>query len=255
MNTEKQAIIKMALESKDFDERINEAVPHRIKINTELRDKMKDVRRRFIDLMLMSESDTARILKSGKKIKDENDRERMKEARRAAGEKFNIIKNIVHPNEGVKDPWHIKNIIEAFRILDFIDPTYTAEVKNSLRNGEISIKIDIPLQMQNEYFNKEGIHDELNSIVKDMDTVQGEICQNADEIKKTIFENVEDGIRKSKKNKNGISKSQFQKIVLTKANKQLQDKDKFEQFKEKISTNESNEIVGKQIVSEKVQTF
>lgn len=255
MNAEKQEIIKMALESKDFDERINEAVPHRIKINTELRDKMKSVKQRFINLMLMSEPDTARILKGGKKIKDELDRERMKEARRSAGEKFNIIKHIVHPNEGVKDPWHIKNIVEAFRILDFVDPNFTANVKYILSNSKITINNDLPLQTQNDYFAKSEIHEELNSIVKDMDFVQGEICSNADEIKKTIFENVEDGIRKSKKNKNGISKSQFQKIVLTKANKQLQDKDKFEHFKDRVSSNESNEIVGKQIVSEKVKTF
>ena len=249
LNTNEE-IVKIALESKDFDNRIDEAVPHRIKINTDLRNEMRNVKERFVNLIIKADPEIAKLV--GTRVKDEGAREKLKAAKRDAVEKFNIVKHIVHPNEGVKDPWRIKNIIQAFRILDFINSADS--VKEELNDNGISLTNNEPINQENPYFD-DNIRGELQAIVSDMDAVQGEICENADQIKKTIYDNIEEDIRKSKKNKNGISKSQFQKIVLTKANKQIQDNAKFETFRDKIANNESHDITSKKIVAEKVKTF
>lgn len=257
-NTNDSELIKVALESKEFDARIDEAVPHRIKINTELRKDMREIKDDFVDLILDTDERAHEILKRGNKTGDD-DKQYIKDLRKAATKRFNIVRHIVHPNEGVTDPWHVNTLIEAFRLLVFANDSdgysdYVTPLFEKLRDAGISISVNPDIAAENPRFN-DKVKGMLQSIIKDIDTVQGEICQNADMIKKNIYMQVEDEIRKSKTNKKGISKSQFQKLVLAKANKQIQDSKRFENSRDKINKNEKNEIVSKSIVAEKVMTF
>lgn len=247
--------LQTALTSEEFNKLIDEAVPYRVKINTELKEEMKDVRKHFIEYMISADPSVRAILKQ--KDVSKADKKFIREKKKSAGELFGIVKRIVCPNPKAKDPWRIRTLAKAFRILEYAsseDVNYVGKLAGELAEDNLEVSSTKKLSEENSYFSTDN-QPYLAELLNDVIRIQSDIFESTDKIKDEIYDEIEDGIRKSKENKCGISKSQFQKIVTGKANKEMFDAEKFEAKKEKLIESESNEIKSKEIVANKVKEF
>jgi len=250
---ENQDFINQALESKEFTDLIDEAAPYRVKIDTDYRREMKEVRDMFMDQKIKSDSKLQAIAAKSKKNCTPEEIEYANSAAKKANKEFNAVKRIIHPAKGTSEEAAKKlvdRIVEVAKLLKYIGRT---DIEDAFAAAGISITIPA-LEDENSYFAQEGKQDIIADIFNQADEVQGQICQAADKVKIDLYGELPDNIRfDSKMNKKGIRSSQFVKLAKTKAIALEKSMEQFDKFKESQIKKNENELVAKQIEAEKIK--
>lgn len=248
-----KTFIDHAVNSQEFTDKIDEAAPYRVKIDTDYRREMKEVKDLFIKEVVKSDSKLQNILQKHKKNRSEEEVEYTKNVYKKAGREFQAVKKIIHPNkDGPVEAAQkiVDKVVEVAKILKYIGRDY---LTTAFANA--GINIDIPdLAEENSYFAQNGKQEIMADIFDQADEVQGQICQASDQIKITIFGELPDHVRYDKENnKNGIKKGAFQKIVKAKAIKIEKSNEKATKFKEYQVKGAEAAIIAKQIEAEKTK--
>ena len=253
--SENKTFIDEAINSSEFTELIDKAAPYRVKIDTDYRREMKEVKDMFLTQMFKSDPKLQLIVAKKKKDRSEDEIEYYNTAIKSFNRKFNAVKKIIHPNKGDASEAAQKlvdRIVEVAEMLKYIGRDY---ITDAFKN--VGIKIDIPdLEDKNQYFAKNGTKDVVADIFDQADEVQGCICQASDEIKINIFNELPDNIKfDAKQNRRGIKPGGFQKLVKSKALILEGGEGKASKFKENFIRQTENFIVTKQIEAEKTKTI
>lgn len=255
----KNDAVEAALKSKEFTDKIDEAVPYRVKINTEYCEDMKNVRNALNTVLVKGDKRYSELVqkKMNKSISEEEMNE-LKSIKAGFNKRFVAMRRIIHPNKPgstTDDAVDLlvkktKDLVSIAQVLKFAG---IADVQKRMNDAGISIQIP-DLESENEYYKVDGVKDTVTDLCGKVDEVQGAICQAADEIKITLFEQLPANIRYSKEeNKKGIKPSQFQNIVKTKATKEIKGEDKFRELKEKQAANGNMSIIAKSIETAKIE--
>lgn len=250
---ENQAFIDQALESKEFTDLIDEAAPYRVKIDTDYRREMKEVRDMFMDQKIKSDSKLKEIVAKSKKNRTPEEIEYANSAAKKANKEFNAVKRIIHPNKGSSEEAAqklVERVVEVAKLLKYIGRT---DIEDAFAAAGISITIP-SLEDENPYFAQEGKPEIMADIFNQVDEVQGQICQAADKVKIDLYNELPENVRfDAKMNKKGIRASQFVKLAKTKAVALEKSMEQFDKFKESQIKKNENELIAKQIEAEKIK--
>ena len=249
-----KSFIDRAVNSQEFTDKIDEAAPYRVKIDTDYRREMREVKELFLKEKVKSDTKLQKILEKKKKMWEEDEKDYVKNQMKTFSREFQAVKKVIHPNkDGPEEAAQkiVNRVVEVAKILKYIGRDY---ITDAFENA--GINIDIPdLAAENPYFAQEGKQEIMADIFDQADEVQGQICQASDQIKITIFGELPDHIRyDSKDNKSGIKKGAFQKIVKAKAIKIEKSNEKATKFKEYQVKGAEAAIIAKQIEAEKTKT-
>lgn len=250
-----KTFIEHAVNSQEFTDKIDEAAPFRVKIDVDYRREMKEIKDLFIKEVVKSDSKLQAILSKNKKSRQEDENEYVKSVYKKACREFQAVKKVIHPNkDGPEEAAQriVDRVVEVAKVLKYIGRDY---ITAAFANAGISISIP-DLAVENPYFAQEGKQEIVADIFDQADQVQGQICQASDEIKIRIFDELPDHVKFDKeKNKNGIKKGAFQKIVKAKAIKIEKSNEKAKKFKEYQVKGAEAAIIAKQIEAEKTKTI
>lgn len=248
-----QDFIEEALNSREFTDLISEAAPYRVKIDTDYRREMKEVRDMFWDQRVKSDEKLQTILKKNKKSREAEEVEYAASAYKKANKEFNAVKRVIHPAKGTSEDAAkklVERIVEVAKMLKYIGRT---DIEDAFASA--GIKIEIPtLEEENKHFAKEDTKAIVADIFQQADEVQGCICQAADKVKIDLYEELPDNVRFDPKlNKKGIRASQFVKLAKTKAVAIEKSTEQFDKFKQNQIKKNAEELVAKQIEAEKTK--
>lgn len=252
IQTNKQ-FIDNVVNSKDFTDKIEEAVPYRVKIDVDLRNEMKNIRKLFLIEKFKSDEKFQQILEKKKKNWTDDERIYVKNKIKQSNREFKSVKNIICPNNSTPDEAAKKlvdKIIDIAKILKYIGKDYLP-----VAFANAGIKIEIPdLKDENNYFANNSSREIMTDIFNQADKIQCEIYKASNEIKDNIFDKLPNNIKFDKtNNKKGIRKGVFQKLVKTKAITIEKDNDKVQKFKEFRIKDVESQIISKQIEVEKTK--
>ena len=106
----------------------------------------------------------------------------------------------------------------------------------------------------NTAFKDENIKAKMQQIFADANEIQGEICENADMIKKDIYEKLPVTIRFDKDlNKKGLKAGHFQALVKHKAMGMIKDKEKYTKYISSQVENSNNNIDREEVILGKTE--
>ena len=104
------------------------------------------------------------------------------------------------------------------------------------------------------FFADENVRGKMQQIFMDADEVQGEMCAEADAIKKDIFQKLPTSVRYDKDlNKKGLKEGHFQALVRTKAMSLIKDKDKYTKYVSSQVENSNNNIDREEVILGKTE--
>lgn len=247
--------IDRAVNSKEFTDKIAEAAPFRVKIDTDYRREMKEIKDLYLKEVVKGDKKLTDIMNKNRKARSEEEVAYMKAAFKKAGREFQAVKKIIHPNKGDSTEAAkklVERIVEVAKVLKYIG-------RNELEDAfvDAGIKVSMPtLESESKYFATDSAKEVMADIFEQADEVQGQICRASDQIKITIFDELPEHIRfDPKKNRNGIKKGAFQKIVKSKAVAIEHSTDKANKFKEYLIKGAESAIISKQIEAEKTKAI
>ena len=244
--------LESILNNPEFSDCINEAAPYRVKIINDLSPQMKEVQDEFLQTMIASGHNGIKPIMDKLKL-DKKDPE-AKDAYAAWKKKvmglFRATLKTIHPNENQVPG--IGTLYAAGSMLNYIG-------KDDLITGNENYDKDNPLKFKklediNPFFDDDNIRAKMQQIFADADEVQGEICENADAIKKDVYEKLPASVKYDKDiNKKGLKESHFQALVKHKAMGIIKDKDKYTKYIENQVENTSNNIDREEVILGKTQ--
>lgn len=220
--------IKELISKPGLAEAIVEGAPHRAKIISDIGPRMREVKDRFIDLFVKADWKNGKTLmaKAKEDKKDAQAQAELKEWKKRLMNLFRAALKTIHPNENqtpsISMLYLAGPVLEAIGRRDLIE-------NNPYYDPDQPLKI-YPLERSTPYFASETARGELAAIMSEADQIQGEMCRENDAIKYDAFEIVPVELKYDKSNKKGIRKGDFQKLVRTKAMRDLKDSKTFEKY-------------------------
>lgn len=209
-------------------EAIREGAPHRAKIISDIGPKMRDVKDRFVDLFVEADWKNGKtvVAKAKEDKKDAQAQADLKEWKKRAMNLFRAALKTIHPNE---------NQTPSVSMLYLAGPVLEAIGRRDLIENNPNYDPDQPLKIYSldkstPFFASESARGKLAAIMSEADEVQGEMCRENDAIKYDAFAIVPPELKYDKSNKKGIREGDFQKLVRTKAMRDLKDSKTFEKY-------------------------
>lgn len=234
-----QENLNSILTNSEFTKCIDEAAPFRVKIIQDISPRMKDIQKRFQELMIEADyNDVSNILAKLKlDKKDEGANSDMRIWKKELSLLFRQTLKCIHPNENQKIS--IGMIYVAGKLLNYIGRDDI--ISSVLEDKHITINFK-KLEDINSKFADENLKTKITYLFKEADECQGDMCSNADMIKKNIYDQLPDSVRYSKdKNKRGLKQTNFCSLVRHKAMGIIKDNDKYTKYiKAQVETANNN---------------
>lgn len=240
------------INNSEFTECINEAAPYRVKIIKDIGPQMKEVQENFLQTMISANykgvSNIMERLKNDKK--DEEAKEEYARWKKSTMNLFRATLKTIHPNENQVPS--IGTLYVAGSLLTYIG-------KEDLITGNDNYDKDNPLKFRkfeemNPFFADENVKGKMQQIFMDADEIQGEMCENADKIKKDIFQKLPVTVRFDKDlNKKGLKEGHFQALVKHKAMGMIKDKDTYTKYISNQVENTNNNIDREEVILGKTE--
>ena len=253
--------INKLVNNAEFTECIEDAAPHRVKIIKEIGPEMKRVQQEFSDLMVEAN------WWDGKNLYNKYITERKKDKSSAATEAaklnyngwrkevmkvFRVVLKCIHPNE--EQTPSISMLYKAGSFLNYINRSDL--ILNNKNYDPETPLVFKNLEDINPNFKNLDIKRKMIDIFVEADEVQGEMCDNADMIKKHYYNKLPDEIRfDGKENKQGIKPCHFGRLVRHEAFKIIKDASKFKKYINTQSVNAEATVYRETIVKNKTETF
>lgn len=236
------------VDSEEFTNLINEAAPLKVRIRTDLSDKMKENCRDFLDEMAKSSPNISGIMSKKKKNRTDEEDEVLKSWSKGQKKKFKAVTKMLAPKSGT-DP--LKSIVEKLVGITQM-ARYIGNTELETRLGNLGITLDVKdLEEENPYFKDEEVREVLKDIFSQSKETQDSINSANDEIKGRIYDELDDSVKFSKDNPSGIKSSQFSNLVNTKAKSMLVSDEEYTKYKEKLLQKETADIESRTLVMEK----
>lgn len=234
------------LSDSEFNECIDNAAPYRVKIIQDISPQMKEIQEEFLHLMIEANHKNVSVILK-KLEQDKKDAEAKDEYSKWKKNTMNLFRatlKTIHPNE---------NQIPSIGMLYIAGSLLTYIEREDLILGNENVDKNNVLTFKkfediNEFFKKQDIKDRMKQIFIDADDIQGQMCENADMIKKDIYDRLPNNIKYDKElNKGGIKQNQFCALVKHKAMGMIKDKEKYTKY---ISTQieNTNDTIGRETV-------
>ena len=247
-----QEALESILNNSDFTECINEAAPYRVKIIQDISPQMREVQDEFLQTMISANhKGVAKIMERLKQ--DKKDAEAKEEYSRWKKSTMNLFRatlKTIHPNENQIPS--IGMLYVAGSLLTYID-------REDLITGNENYDKDNPLKFKkfedtNPFFADDNVKAKMQQIFIDADEIQGELCKNADMIKKDIFQKLPASVKFDKDlNKKGLKEGHFQALVRHKAMGIIKDKDKYTKYISSQVENSNNNIDREEVILGKTE--
>lgn len=247
-----QEALESILNNSDFTECINEAAPYRVKIIQDISPQMREVQDEFLQTMISANhKGVAKIMEKLKQ--DKKDAEAKEEYSRWKKSTMNLFRatlKTIHPNE---------NQIPSIGMLYVAGSLLTYIGREDLITGNENYDVDNPLKFKkfediNPFFADDNVKAKMQQIFADADEIQGELCQNADMIKKDIFQKLPASVKFDKDlNKKGLKEGHFQALVRHKAMGIIKDKDKYTKYISSQVENSNNNIDREEVILGKTE--
>ena len=249
-NNYNSEIIDEALNSQELTDKINEALPLQVKIMSDYKQESKDLCDEFCLLMARSNPAIYSIYMKRKKNRTEEEQEDLKNFLKQTKRKFKTLMKLLHPKEG-KDPIGamIEKLVDITKFLDYLK-------KDDLnaRFSAAGIHYDFePLEKTNKYFADEKIKPLFDDLFNRGDDLYNGINETNNVIENDIYGSLEENLIYSPANPEGMTKSQFKKLLKTKAKGQLDDPDKYDVYKTKLINKETANIISQTMTVEKMK--
>jgi hypothetical protein len=217
------------LNNSEFSDCIADAAPYRVKIIKDISPQMKEIQDEYVKLMIEADwKGVSRILDLLKKDKKDADAKGEYSLwRKQIMNLFRATLKTIHPNENQVPS--IGMLYVAGSLLTYID-------RKDLIDSNPNVDKGSPLAFKkfedlNSYFKDPDVKARMVQLFIDADDVQGQMCEAADEIKKTIYEQLPTNVKFDKDlNKNGIKPNQFCALVRHKAMGLIKDKEKYTKY-------------------------
>ena len=242
------------LNNSEFSDCIADAAPYRVKIIQDISPQMKEVQDEYVKLMIEADwKGVSRILDLLKKDKKDADAKGEYALwRKQVMNLFRATLKTIHPNENQTPS--IGMLYVAGSLLTYID-------RKDLIDGNPNVDKGSPLTFKkfediNSFFKNPDAKARMVQIFLDADDVQTLLCENADKIKKDIYQKLPLSIKYDKENnKCGLKESHFQSIVKNKAMGIIKDKEKYTKYISSIIDNSNSVIDREKIIREKTKQF
>ncbi len=249
-----QEMLDAVLNNSEFTDCINEAAPYRVKIIKDITPQMKEVQDTFLQLMIEADYKGVKQIMDKLKIdkKNEDAKEKYASWKKNVMGLFRAALKTIHPNENQVPS--IGMLYAAGSLLEYIG-------RDDLITGNENYDVNSPLKFKkledlNTYFDNDDIRARMKQIFQDADEVQGELCENADKIKKDIYEKLPVAVRYDKDmNKHGLKQNHFGALVKHKAMGMIKDKETFTKYISNQVDNTNNNIDREEIVLGKTKQF
>lgn len=249
-----QELLDSLINNKEFNDCIIEAAPYRVKIIQDIGPQMREVQDEYLKLMI--DADYLGIKDILNKLSnDKHDEEAKEEHAKWKKKVMNLFRatlKTIHPNENQVPS--ISMLYTAGSLLTYIGKEDLIESnENYDKNNPLKFR---KFEVANTYFDNKDVKAKMIQIFEDADDVQTQMCENADMIKKTIFQKLPISVRFDKDtNKKGLKEGHFQALVRHKAMGMIKDKDKFTRYINTQVDNSHNNIDREEIVLEKTKQF
>ena len=240
------------INNSEFTECINEAAPYRVKIIKDIGPQMKEVQENFLQTMISANykgvSNIMERLKNDKK--DEEAKEEYARWKKSTMNLFRATLKTIHPNENQVPS--IGTLYVAGSLLTYIG-------KEDLITGNENYDKDNPLKFRkfeemNPFFADENVKGKMQQIFMDADEIQGEMCENADKIKKDIFQKLPVTVIFDKDlNKKGLKEGHLQALVKHKAMGMIKDKNTYTKYISNQVENTNNNIDREEVILGKTE--
>lgn len=228
------------INNSEFSECINEAAPHRVKIIQDIGPKMRELQNDFVAEMTKAGYGNIEAINSKLKL-DKKDAEAKAEYNAWRKKVMNVFRatlKSIHPNENQHPT--IGMIYLAGKILNYIGREDLVNEVMEDKNITVHFK---KLEDCYDYFKSKDAHDVMVDIFAQADETQAQMCENADAIKKDIYETLPSDVRyDSKTNKHGLKQANFCALVRHKAMGIIKDQDKFTKYLNTQLENNTNNI-------------
>jgi hypothetical protein len=244
--------LESILNNSEFTECINEAAPYRVKIIQDISPQMREVQDEFLQTMISANhKGVAKIMERLKQDKkDEEAKDEYSKWKKSTMNLFRATLKTIHPNE---------NQIPSIGMLYVAGSLLTYIGREDLITGNENYDKDNPLKFKkfediNPFFNDDNVKAKMQQIFADADEIQGEMCKNADIIKKDIFQKLPASVKFDKDlNKKGLKEGHFQALVRHKAMGIIKDKDKYTKYISSQVENSNNNIDREEVILGKTE--
>ena len=221
-------ILNRIINDSEFTDCIADAAPYRVKIIQDIAPRMKELQKEYYDLMVDVDYDDVSHILAKLKLdkKDENAKLDLATWRKKIMDIFRATLKSIHPNENQVPS--IGMIYKAGKMLNFIGRNDIVESVLEDKNITINFK---PLEEINQKFSNPDVKTKLTYIFQQADECQGEMCKNADMIKKDIYDRLPTSVMYNKDtNKKGLKPTHFGTLVRHKAMSIIKDADKYTKY-------------------------
>lgn len=242
-----QEMLDAVLSNPEFTDCINEAAPYRVKIMKDITPQMKEVQDAYIQLMVEADWHGVKQILDKLKLdkKDEDAKDQYAQWKKRTMGLFRATLKTIHPNENQVPS--IGMLYVAGSMLEYIG-------KGDLITGNENVDKDAPLKFKkledlNPYFKDPDVKARMVQLFQDADEVQGEMCTNADMIKKDIYQKLPVSVRYDKDlNKKGLKEGHFSALVKHRAMGMVKDKETYTKYISNQVDNTNNNIDREEVI-------
>lgn len=242
-----QEMLDAVINNSDFTDCINEAAPYRVKIIKDITPQMKEVQDAYLQLMIDADYNNVKEIMAKLKLdkKDAEAKDRYAAWKKKTMGLFRATLKTIHPNENQVPS--IGMLYVAGSLLEYLD-------KGDLVSGNENVDKNNPLKFKkfediNPYFKDPDAKARMVQIFQDADEIQGDMCSNADMIKKDVYDKLPASVRYDKDlNKHGLKQNHFCALVKHKAMGMIKDKDTYTKYINNQVDNANNTIDREEIV-------
>lgn len=242
-----EEMLNAVLSNSEFTDCINEAAPYRVKIMKDITPQMKEVQDEFIKIMIEADWCGVKSVLDKLKLdkKDEDAKDRYAKWKKKVMGLFRAALKTIHPNENQVPS--IGMLYVAGSLLEYIG-------KEELVSGNENVDPNAPLKFKkfedlNTYFKDQDVKARMTQLFQDADEIQGEMCENADIIKKDIYNKLPVSVRYDKDiNKKGLKESHFGALVKHRAMGMIKDKETYTKYISNQVDNTNNNIDREEVI-------
>lgn len=228
-------LIEKALESKNFDEKLDEAAEVNIKVQEELKPEQKDLMDAYVRKMIDINPEMHRIYSAPKKRRRKEEQYKLKEFIASQKKQFKAVKRVVcptiKPDGSVVNPLEkmVEKIAKIYQMLIYIG---NEEILKIFNDANLSFKVN-KLEEECPEFADESVKQYVAYIFKTVTDNNNRIQSLKNSIKNEIYPELDPEIRYSEENKNGLKASQFESLAAQKAVSMTKTDAEYQNFKDK----------------------
>ncbi len=251
---ENRNLIDSVVNNEDFTDKINAAVPHKVRLDIDLKREIKEVQSMYVKQMIASDPSIQEILNKKRKDRDEDEQAKLGTFIKKASNEFNALKKIIYPvNDGDSARAAkalVSKVVAVAKMLKYVG---RGDIEDAF--AEAGFQLAVPdIEDENQYFQQDNVKEIVKDIFNQAEDVQSKVKENIDIIKNDIYGSLPESVRyDAKGNKKGIKASQFQKLVKQKAVILEKGNEAGAKFRNNQIKKTEEEIVAKQIELEKAQ--